>query len=126
MQFPRKSLFLVTFAGTLLGTPALASGQVPPVLGGMADPPVRQLATRVSAVHRRGAKRRAITWWKGLRVRDAAARIRASAQHVRPRLALHDSYPRGPPLRPLARRLSACSGGSTGSSLCGTGTTQRR
>ncbi len=77
MYLSRKSLFLVTLAGALLGTSALASVRAP-AAAGTGHPPLRQVATLPSRVRVRrrvrGAKRRVIAWWDGLRVSDGPPR----------------------------------------------------
>jgi hypothetical protein len=100
MHLPRKTLCVVTFAGALLGTPALASVRVPMAPGGVSHPPLNlaTLPSRLRVRRRgRGAKRRVIAWWNDLRARDASRTTRARSERLRPRLAPHDSYPRGPP-----------------------------
>jgi hypothetical protein len=98
MNLPRKTLFVVPLAGAVLGTPALLV-RAPVAPGGGGHAPLLQVASLPARVRRRvrGAKRRVIPWWNGLRVRDTARRIRASSESVKSRLAPHDSYARGPP-----------------------------
>lgn len=101
MHIPRKSLYFVTIAGALLGTPALAAVHAPAAPVAAGHPPLRLLATlppRVRVRRRdRGAKRRAIAWWDGLRVKNTAATNRARDETLQPRLASHDAEARGPP-----------------------------
>ena len=100
MNLPRKTVFVVTLAGAVLGTPALLV-RAPVAPGGAGHAPLRQVASlpaRVRVRRRvRGAKRRAIPWRNGLSVAGIARRIRASSESARSRLAPHDSYARGPP-----------------------------
>ncbi|MCW3065783.1 MAG: hypothetical protein JWN32_2955 [Solirubrobacterales bacterium] len=106
MYLSRKSLFSVTLAVALFGTPAAAAVHAPGVPGVVSQPPVVQFATlprRVRPRRRvRRAKVRVIAWWARPRMRGAAERVRSGRASVQPRLPPHESFARGPP-RPSGR-----------------------
>jgi hypothetical protein len=97
----RKSLFSTMLVVALFGTTIRGSAQARVAHGSMGHPPVIQLATlpRRERLRRtiRGAGLRALAWRTGRLVRRAGMAIRARHDRVRPRLAPHDSYARGPP-----------------------------
>jgi hypothetical protein len=101
MYLSRKSLLSMMLVAVSFGTPALASAQAPGAHGAVGHQAVIQLATlpRRTRLRRRvrRAKRRLIAWRTGGRVRGATETIRARRESLKPRLAPHDSYPRGPP-----------------------------
>jgi hypothetical protein len=99
MYLPRKRLFHLILVGALLGTPALAAARTAGAHTLADRPPAIQLATltaRKRSRRRRRARVRTIVWRIARRVGDSGT-SRADSGIVQPRLAPHDSYPRGPP-----------------------------
>jgi hypothetical protein len=102
MYLPRKRLFPLILVGALLGTPALSAAHTPGAHTLADRPPAIQLATLTSRKRSRRNRRarvRAILWRLTRRARVVGT-IRAARETVRPRLAPHDSYARGPPGSP--------------------------
>jgi hypothetical protein len=102
MCLSRKSFLLpIALVVGLFGTPTLTAVHVPGVPGGVAHPPVVQLAAGGRRTRRRrqirGAKVRAVLRRAVSRLRGAAKRIRAVDERVQTRRAPHDSFARGPP-----------------------------
>jgi hypothetical protein len=98
MHLHRKSMAAAALVLALFGVSAGGSARAP---GGQGHGPVVQLATleqRARPRRRvRGGKVRATLWRTVRRVRDSTARTRAPGARLRPRLALHDAWARGPP-----------------------------
>src|SRR5580704_1118260 len=106
MYLSRKSLLPLPLALVvgLFGTSTLTPVHVPGAPGGIAHPPVVQLATAERRMRRRrrirGAKVRVVLRRALGGVRGAATRIRAAGERLRTRRPPHDSLARGPPRSP--------------------------
>ena len=100
MKLVRKGLFLIALVEALFGTGTQTSVQAA-ASGGTGHPLPMHFATLPSRerVRRPGrrARSRAIERWNRRRLRETARRIRPRSDRVLQRLALHDSYARGPP-----------------------------
>jgi hypothetical protein len=101
MHLHRKTLAAAALVLALFGVSAGGSARALGTPGGQGHGPMVQLAALVQRVRPRrgvrGGKVRATLWRTVCRIRHGTARTRAPGARLRPRVAPHNAWARGPP-----------------------------